>query len=100
MFSAGALADPSHNIFDPQTLNCDNNTTVVVNPGTVTNQSHMGFVVNSTNVFVLNYLAFTDSTGTLVFFETARGLGNLISCSGDAGGGFTITVRGFITPRR
>ena len=99
MFSAGALADPSHNILDPQILNCDNNTTVVVNPGTVTNHSHMGFVVNSTSVFVLSYLAFTDSTGTLVFFDTAHGRQNLIGCSGDAGGGFTINVNGFITPR-
>jgi hypothetical protein len=101
IFATTALADPSHNVLPPQPLTCDNNTTVVVNPGTVTNQSHEGFVVGSTSIFVINYLAFTDNTGTLILFETARGLTTqgLVTCSGDAGGGFTITVRGFFTPR-
>jgi hypothetical protein len=41
----------------------------------------------------------TDASGTQVFFDTARGLRGLVTCTGDAGGGFTITVRGFFTAR-
>jgi hypothetical protein len=100
IFAAAALADPSHNIQAPQTLTCDNNTSVVVNPGTVTNRSHEAFVVGSTSILVAKYLAFTDVTGTVVVFDTAPGLTGLVTCSGDAGGGFTITIRGFFTPRR
>ena len=98
-FAGVAAADPSHNIGPSQTVSCDNGETVVVNPGTLTNQGHVGFVVGSTSVFVVNYLAYTDSTGTFVFFETAPGLTaqGLLICSGDAGGGFTVTVRGFFT---
>jgi hypothetical protein len=99
IFAAAALADPSHNVLPNQPLACDNNTNVVVNPGTLTNQSHEGFVVDSTSILVINYLAFTDITGTQVVFDTASGLTGLVTCSGDAGGGFTITVRGFFTPR-
>ena len=49
----------------------------------------------------MNYLAFSNSTDTFVIFDTAPGLTaqGLVTCSGDAGGGFTITVRGFLTPR-
>ncbi len=99
IFTTAAVADPSHNIQDPLTLTCDNNTTVVVSPGTLPNRSHQAFDVNSTSIFVANYLAFTDVSGTIVIFDTARGLTGLITCSGDAGGGFTITVGGFLTPR-
>lgn len=99
IFTTAAVADPSHNIQDPVTLTCDNNTTVVINPGTLPNRSHQAFDVDSTSIFVANYLAFTDVTGTTVVFDTAQGLTGLITCSGDAGGGFTITVRGFLTPR-
>ncbi len=42
-FATAALADPSHNIQAPETLTCSNGTTVVVNPGTLKNQSHEGF---------------------------------------------------------
>ena len=74
---------------------------LVVNPGTLTNQSHGAFDVNSTSILVVNYLAFSNSTDTFVIFDTAPGLTaqGLVTCSGDAGGGFTITVRGFLTPR-
>jgi hypothetical protein len=101
IFATGALADPSHNIQAPQTLTCDNKTTVVINPGTITNQSHMGFVVGSTSVFVVNYVAFTDGTVTEVLIDSAGALTaqGLVTCSGDVGGGFTIIVRGFFTPR-
>jgi hypothetical protein len=99
IFSSVAMADPSHNVLPPQPLTCDNNTAVVVNPGTLTNRSHEGFVIGSTSILVINYLAFTDNTGTLVVFDSAPGLTGLVTCSGDAGGGTTITVRGFFTPR-
>ena len=52
-------------------LTCDNSTAVVVNPGTLTNRSHEGFVIGWTSIFVIKYLAFTDSSVTLVFFDTA-----------------------------
>jgi hypothetical protein len=101
IFATGALADPSHNIQAPQTLTCDNNTTVVINPGTINNRSHEGFVVGSTSIFVVNYVAFTDGTVTDVLIDSAPALTaqGLVTCSGDAGGGFTIIVRGFFTPR-
>jgi hypothetical protein len=99
IFTTAAVADPSHNIQDPATLTCDDGTTFVVSPGTVTNRSHQAFVIDSTSIFVAKYLAFTDINGTLVFFDTAQGLTDLVTCTGDAGGGFTITVRGFVTPR-
>jgi hypothetical protein len=101
IFATGALADPSHNIQAPQTLTCDNNTTVVINPGTIKNRSHEGFVVGSTSILVVNYVAVTDATGTTVFFDTAAALTaqGLVTCSGDLGEGVSITVRGFFTPR-
>ncbi|HEY6607106.1 MAG TPA: hypothetical protein VIZ44_12190 [Gaiellaceae bacterium] len=101
LFVPAALADPSHNVLPPQPLTCDNNTSVIVNPGTLTNQSHEGFVIGSPSIFVIKYLAFTDATGTLVLFDTAPGLTpqGLVTCTGDAGGGFIITARGFFTPR-
>jgi hypothetical protein len=71
----------------------------VVSLGTVTNRSHQAFVVDSSSILVTKYLAFTDATGTQVLFDTARGLSGLVICTGDAGGGFTVTARGFFTPR-
>jgi hypothetical protein len=102
-----ASADPSHNIGSPETLTCNNGQTVLVNPGTVTNNSHEGFVISSsgtissTSIDVINYLAFTDSTGTTVIFDTAPGLTaqGLVTCTTDLGGGVTLTLRGFFTPR-
>jgi hypothetical protein len=99
IYAAGAWADPSHNIQDPTTLTCSDGTSFVVSPGTVTNQSHQAFVVDSASILVAKYLAFTDASGTQVLFDTAGGVRNLVTCTGDAGGGFTITVRGFFTPR-
>src|SRR5919199_490538 len=104
---SAANADPSHNVQSPATLTCDNNQQVVVNPGTVTNQSHQAFVISSngtispTSILVVNYLAVSDSTGTFVIFDTAPGLTGqgLVTCTADLGGGLTLTVRGFFTPR-
>lgn len=99
--TASALADPSHNTAPEQPLKCDNGMSLLVNPGTLTNQSHQAFDVNSTSIFVTKYLEFSNGTDTFVLFDTASGLTaqGLITCTGDAGGGFTITVRGFLTPR-
>jgi hypothetical protein len=104
---SAANADPSHNIQSPTTLSCTNNQQVLVNPGTVTNRSHQAFVISSngtissTSIFVVNYLAFSDSTGTFVIFDTASGLTaqGLVTCTADVGGGVTLTARGFFTPR-
>lgn len=98
--AAPAYADPSHNVQAPLTQSCDNNTTVVINPGTVTNRSHQAFVVGSSSIFVVNRLAFTDGTDTFVVFDTAPGLNDrgLVTCTADVGGGFTLVARGFFTP--
>jgi hypothetical protein len=106
-YSTAASADPSHNVNPPFTYTCDNGQTVVINPGTVTNRSHQGFVISSdgtispTSIFVINYLALADSGGTLVLFETAPGLTSqgLVTCTTDLGGGITFISRGFFTPR-
>jgi hypothetical protein len=98
--SSAASADPSHNIQGPQTLRCSNDRTVLINPGTVTNRSHEGFVVGSNEILVVNYVAFTDATGTFVVVDNPQALHGqtLVTCTGDVGGGTTITVRGFFTP--
>jgi hypothetical protein len=98
-YASTASADPSHNIQEPVTLSCDGQT-VVINPGTVTNQSHQAFVVGSTSIYVINFLAFSDGTDTFVLVDTAPGLTGqgLVTCTGDVGGGFTLTARGFFTP--
>jgi hypothetical protein len=100
-YASTANADPSHNIQDPVTLSCDNGQNVVINPGTVTNQSHQAFVVGSTSIYVVNFLTFSDGTDTFVLVDTAPGLTaqGLVTCTGDVGGGFTLTARGFFTPR-
>jgi len=104
---SSASADPSHNVQSSATLTCDNGLTVVVNPGTMTNRSHVAFVISSsggissTSISVATYLAFTDSTGTTVIFDTSFGLAaqGLVTCTADVGGGTTLTVKGFFTPR-
>lgn len=102
-----AAADPSHNVNAPLTFACDNGQSVVINPGTVTNQSRQAFVIgsdgtiSSTSILVINYLALTDSTGTYVLFEIAPGLDpqGLVTCTTELGGGVTLTAGGFFTPR-
>jgi hypothetical protein len=105
-YTTAAGADPSHNVNAPLTFACDNGQSVVINPGTVTNQSRQAFVISSdgtissTSIFVLNYLALSDSTGTLVLINSAPGLTSqgLVTCTTDLGGGITLTAKGFFTP--
>jgi hypothetical protein len=99
--AAPAGADPSHNIAEPTLLTCSDGSSVMVNPGTVTNQSHQAFVIGSNSIMVVNRLVFTNGTDTFVIFDTAPGLNSQgpVTCTGDAGGGFTIVTRGFFTPR-
>ena len=100
-YCAAANADPSHNLGPTITYSCDNGTTVVVSTGTLTNHSHQAFAIDSTSIFVANYVAVTDSSGTAVLWDTAPGLTpqGLVTCTGDLGGGATVTARGFFTPR-
>jgi len=105
-FAAAASADPTHNVNAPFTMSCDDGQSVVVNPGTVTNQSRQAFVVSSdgtissTSILVINYLALSDGTDNLVLFDSAPGLTpqGLVTCTTDIGGGVTLVVRGFFTP--
>lgn len=105
-YTTAASADPSHNVNAPLTFSCDNGQSVVINPGTVTNQSRQAFVissdgtVNSTSIFVFNYLALSDSSGTLVLINAAPGLTSqgLVTCTTELGGGITLTAKGFFTP--
>ncbi len=95
-----ALADPGGpNLQAPISLSCTDGTLVDVTPGTLTNRGRVAWAINSTSVFVTAYLAFTNGTQTVVLFDSKRGLKNLITCTGDAGGGFTVTSIGFFTPR-
>jgi hypothetical protein len=50
-------------------------------------------------VFVTAYLAFTDGVDTFVLFDSKPGLKNLITCTGDLGGGLMVVATGFLTPR-
>jgi hypothetical protein len=105
-YTTAAGADPSHNVNAPLTFACDNGQSVVINPGTVTNQSRQAFVISSdgtissTSIFVFNYLALSDSTGTLVLINSAPGLTSqgLVTCTTELSGGITLTARGFFTP--
>ena len=94
------LADPGGpNLQQPVTLTCTGGLHVDINPGTQTNQGRVAWAIDSTNVFVTAYLAFTNGTDTFVLFDSKGGLNNLITCTGDAGGGFTVIATGFFTPR-
>lgn len=95
------LADPGGpNLQQPISLTCTGGLHVDVNPGTATNRGRVAWAINSNSVFVTAYLAFTDGTDTIVLFDSKPGLKNLITCMGDAGGGFTVVATGFFTPRR
>jgi hypothetical protein len=97
---AGLLADPSGpNLQQPVSLTCTGGLQFDVTPGTLTNRGHLAWDINSTSVFITAYLAFTNGTDTFVLFDTAPGLKDLITCTGDAGGGFTVIATGFRTPR-
>ena len=94
------VADPGGpNLQQPVALTCTGGARVTVNPGTLTNQGRVAWDVDSTSVFVTARLAFTDGTDTVVLFDSKKGLKNLITCTGDAGGGFTVIATGFFTLR-
>lgn len=104
---SSASADPTHNTAALAEYTCDNGQTVLVNSGTVTNRSHQGFVfgsngtISSTSIYVVKYLALTDSGGTTVLFDTRSGSTHqpLVTCTVDLGGGTTLTAQGFFSPR-
>jgi hypothetical protein len=97
---AALLADPGGpNLQQPVSLTCTGGLHVDVNPGTLTNRGRVAWAIDSTSVFVTAYLAFTNGTQTDVLFDSKQGLTNLITCTGDAGGGFTVIAMGFFTPR-
>ncbi len=97
---AALLADPGGpNLQQPVSLTCTGGLHVDVNPGTLTNRGRVAWAIDSTSVFVTAYLAFTDGTETFVLFDSKPGLTNLITCTGDAGGGLTVIATGFLTPR-
>ena len=97
---SGAAADPGGpNLQQPVSLTCTGGLHFDVNPGTQTNRGRVAWAINSNSVFVTSYLAFTDGVDTFVLFDSKPGLTNLITCTGDAGGGFTVIAKGFLTPR-
>jgi hypothetical protein len=107
-FVPSASADPSHNTASAVQADCDNGEVVLLNFGTVTNRSHQAFVITSngtistTSIYVINSLAFADSTGTTVIFDTAPGLRaqDLVTCTAVLPSGTIVTTRGFFTNRR
>jgi hypothetical protein len=100
IFASAMAADPGGpNLQQPITLRCEGlSAPVMVNPGTMTNRGRVAWAIDSQSVFVTAYLAFTDTTGTVVLFDSKNGLKNLITCTGE-GDGFTVTAVGFFTPR-
>jgi hypothetical protein len=97
---AALLADPGGPNLAPTTsLTCTGGLQFDVTPGTLTNRGRLAWDINSTSVFITTYLAFTNGTDTFVLFDSAPGLKNLITCTGDAGDGFTVIATGFLTPR-
>jgi hypothetical protein len=65
----------------------------------LTNRGRVAWAIDSTSVFVTSYLAFTGGTETVVLFDSRPALKNLITCTGDVRGGFTVIAVGFFTPR-
>jgi hypothetical protein len=102
-----AIADPSHNTSAVILAGCDHGEQVLLNFGTVTNRSHQAFVIASSgavaanSIYVIDYLAFTDTAGTSVIFDTAEGLRNqdLVACTATLFSGAIVTARGFFTSR-
>jgi hypothetical protein len=101
VLAATVPADPGGpNLQQSVALTCTGGLHVVVSPGTLTNQGRVAWATGSNSVFVTSSLAFTDGTDTFVLFDSKQGLtSNLITCTGDAGGGFTVIATGFFTPR-
>jgi hypothetical protein len=93
-------ADPGGpNLQPPVSLTCTGGLQVDINPGTLTNRGRVAWAINSNAVFVTAYLAFTDGVDTFVLFDSKPGLKNLITCTGDLGGGLMVVATGFLTPR-
>jgi hypothetical protein len=94
------LADPGGpNLQPPITLACTGGLHIDANPGTLTNRGRVVWEIDSNSIFVTAYLAFTDGTDTFVLFDSKPGLKNLITCTGDLGGGLMVVATGFLTPR-
>ena len=93
-------ADPGGpNLQPPVSLTCTGGLHFDINPSTLTNQGRVAWAINSNAVFVTAYLAFTDGTDTFVLFDSKPGLKDLITCTGDLGGGLMVVATGFLTPR-
>jgi hypothetical protein len=101
-------ADPSAQ--GPSTLTCTTQSgvllgTIDLNPGALPNRSHQGFVVTATSfagansIFVISTGTFTVGGATITFIDTpAPAHKNLVTCSGDIGGGVILSLTGFFTP--
>jgi len=102
-----SIADPSHNTSAVILAGCDNGERILLNFGTLTNRSHQAFVIASSgavdvnSIYVIDYLAFSDSAGTSVIFDTAHGLQDqgLVTCTVTFSSGTILTERGFFTSR-
>jgi hypothetical protein len=101
-FPTSAVADPGGpNLQQSITLTCSDGTHPTVNPGTATNRGRVAWVTTNNGINVTAYLAFTDGTNTFVLFDSKKGLQahqTLVTCTGDAGGGFSVIATGFFTP--
>ena len=99
LLASPAGADPSGpNVQDNVTYTC-NGKEVVMNGGTLTNASHQAFVVGSKSIFVIQSAVVSTPEGeTVVFFDTAPGIRNRITCAATVDN-FTLTLQGFFTPR-
>ena len=96
-----AIADPNGPNVQPYiTIHCNNGESYLMNGGTATNQSHEAFAVNSTRIFVSQSFVFTVGGQNFVAYDNASGLRNLITCTGNFGGGVIFTTTGFLTPRK
>jgi len=93
-----AVADPSGpNVQDDVVVTCNNGKAFVGNGGTLTNQSHQAFAVDSTSIFVLSYLAFTVDGAKIVVFDSALRRTDLVTCMWTYGP-YPVEARGFFTP--
>ena len=99
--SGSALADPGGpNLQQQATLTCDDGSSVLVNPGTLTNRGRLAWVANSTSTYVTSYFAVYEGPDPVfVFYDSKPGLTRpQVRCTADAGGGFTFVAIGFFTP--
>lgn len=99
LWTPTASADPGVNGSQTIAVTCTDGSAFRVNTGPAPNVGRVAWVVDGTGVFVTSYLAFTNGTETFVAFDSKQGLQGVITCTGDAGGGFTVISKGFWTPR-